>query len=273
MRGSLGEKIGEGAMADTHAWAPGKVLKLFKVGVPRWVGEHESRMTRAAFAAGAPAPEVFDEVSLDGRFGMVLPRLDGPTLLQRLIARATTSQEAGEIIARLFLSIHATAPPPEVASLHEWIDAASRLSDGKLPEHVTRGVHVLIDRLPPANGLCHADLHPGNVIMTAEGPRIIDWTSAVRAPAALDLGRCHLTFTELVDVPEGVDPAEPRALEAAVQAEYARLAGISPAALTAAMAPYFPILRAFALIEHTTGPERRARLIQQIEAAIHSAET
>ena len=33
MRGSLGEKIGEGAIADVHAWAPGQVVKLFKAGV------------------------------------------------------------------------------------------------------------------------------------------------------------------------------------------------------------------------------------------------
>ena len=30
MRGSLGEKIGEGASAEVHAWAPGQVVKLFK---------------------------------------------------------------------------------------------------------------------------------------------------------------------------------------------------------------------------------------------------
>ena len=32
MRGSLGEKIGEGVFADVHAWAPGQVVKLFKSG-------------------------------------------------------------------------------------------------------------------------------------------------------------------------------------------------------------------------------------------------
>jgi hypothetical protein len=66
MRGSLGEKIGEGAFADVHAWAPGQVVKLFKAGVPRRVSWHEARMARAVFAAGAPAPEVFGEVTLEG---------------------------------------------------------------------------------------------------------------------------------------------------------------------------------------------------------------
>ena len=124
MRGSLGEKIAEGAFADVHAWAPGQVVKLFKAGVPRRVSRHEARMTRPVFAAGAPAPEVFDEVTLEG-----------------------------------------------------------------------------------------ADLHPGNVIMTADGPRIVDWTGAVRAPAAFDLGCCHIAMTELA--PEVADdPRRPRAVNA-----------------------------------------------------------
>jgi hypothetical protein len=53
MRGSLGEKIGEGAFSDVHAWAPGQVVKLFKSGVPRRLGRHEARVTRAVLASGS----------------------------------------------------------------------------------------------------------------------------------------------------------------------------------------------------------------------------
>ena len=81
--------------------------------------------------------------------------------------------------------------------------------------------------------------------MTADGPRLIDWGGAVRAPAAFDLACCHVLLSELV--PESVDdPERPRAVNAAMQSEYARLAGMSPAALTAAMEPYLPIVRVFA---------------------------
>src|SRR6185369_7296093 len=90
MQGSLGEKIGEGAMADVHAWAPGQVLKLFKVGIPGRIAWYEAHMTRAVFAAGGPAPEVLDEVKVEGRRGIVLPRLDGPTLLRLLQTDAIT---------------------------------------------------------------------------------------------------------------------------------------------------------------------------------------
>ncbi|HEY0376693.1 MAG TPA: hypothetical protein VGC87_07030, partial [Pyrinomonadaceae bacterium] len=80
MWGSLGEKIGEGAYSDVHAWAPGQVLKLFKAGFSQRASWWEARMTRAALAAGAPVPAVFEEVTLEGRFGIALQRLDGPTL-------------------------------------------------------------------------------------------------------------------------------------------------------------------------------------------------
>ena len=65
-------------------------------------------MTRAAFAVGLPAPEVFDEITLDGRFRIVLSRFDGPTLLQLLQTGAVTHDQAGAILATLSLSVHKT---------------------------------------------------------------------------------------------------------------------------------------------------------------------
>jgi Ser/Thr protein kinase RdoA (MazF antagonist) len=266
MRGSLGEKIGEGAFADVHAWAPGQVLKLFKAGVRQRTSSHEARMIRAVFTAGIPAPEVHGEVTLEGRFGIVLTRLDGPTLLHLSRTGAMTPQQVGTILATLAVTVHKTPPPPQVLSLREWMDHSLRRSSGMLPEPVAAGVLTLIERLPLGEGLCHCDLHPGNVIMTADGPRLVDWISTVRAPAALDLGVCHIQLSELV--PELVDdPERPRAYNAAMQSEYARLVGMSPVALTAAMKPYLPIACVLALLGGAFSAQRE-RLIQRVEAAL-----
>ena len=269
MRGSPGEKFGEGTTADIHAWAPGQVLKLFKAGVSPRFCRHEARMTRAAFAAGVPAPEVIDEVTVEGRVGFVMPRFEGPTLVELLLTHAVTYEQFGAIVATLYRSVHEAHPPAEAASLRDWIDAASRSSRSGLPKDIATGVLALIDRLPPGDGLCHADLHGGNVIMTADGPKIIDWACALRAPAVVDIGRAHVTLSELIA--EGTDPELAHAINAAIQSEYARLSGISPAELTARMEPYLPILRALVLLQQRPAtPAQRERLIGRIAAALLS---
>jgi tRNA A-37 threonylcarbamoyl transferase component Bud32 len=209
MQGSLGEKIGEGAHSEAYAWAPGQVIKLFKHGTPRRMPWFEVRMLRAVLAAGVPVPEVFGELTLDGRFGIVLQRLDGPTLLQLTRTGAVTFEQAGAIVAALAMSIHKTPPPPVVLSLREYMEGSLQLDDGKIPKHVARDILALIDRLPPGDGLCHTDLSPGNVIMTAEGPKLVDWAGAKRGPAFLELGFLHVVLSELA--PEIADnPERPR---------------------------------------------------------------
>jgi Phosphotransferase enzyme family len=85
--------------------------------------------------------------------------------------------------------------------LRDLMNGSSLLSGGAVPRHIATGILALIERLPPSDGLCHGDLHPYNVIMTADGPRIIDWSVAVRAPAALDLARCHVMLSEVAVQP------------------------------------------------------------------------
>ena len=265
MRGFPGEKIGQGESADIHAWAPGQVVKLFKPGGER-LSRLEARMTRAAFAAGLPAPQVFDEITVEGRVGIVLSRFDGPTLLQLLQTGAVTRDRAAAILATLALSVHKTPPTPDVISQRDLLRALVESPGNLLPRHLAQGVLALLERLPPEDGLCHGDLHVNNVIMTAEGPRLIDWTWTRRVGTALDLAHGHVVLCELI--PEGIDPQPPRALDAAVQSEYARLAGISPAALTAAMEPYLPIVRTFFLLVWRGTPALRERLTQSLEGTL-----
>lgn len=267
----LGDKIGEGVFSDIHAYGPGQVVKLLKARFPAGYGRHEARMTRAVFAAGGPAPEVLDEVMLEGRHGMVLPRLDGPTLLSQSRKGAVTPQASGAMLASAFLSVHRTPPPPELYPISVWAAGSVRRAGDLLPEALASNLLALIARLEQGEGplssagLCHGDLHPDNIILTAEGPRIIDWSNAVRAPAAFDLAHCQVLHCELV--PQIVpDPERPRATHLALQAEYGRLVGLAPEALTAATAPWLPVARALALISGGW-PAQREALLRSLEGS------
>ena len=150
--------------------------------------------------------------------------------------------------------------------MRECMEARLDHDDGKLPKHIATEILALIDRLPPGDGLCHTDLSPGNVIMTSEGPKLVDWAGAMCGPAVLELGFLHVVLSELA--PEIADnPERPRATNATAQTEYARLTGISPAELTAAMEPYLPIVRTFIVMGNVV-PSLRERLIQRIEAGL-----
>src|SRR5262249_361845 len=216
MQGSLGEKIGEGAFSEVYAWAPGQVVKLFKPGVSRWMPLQEVRMIRAVRAAGVPVPEFFGELTLDGRFGVVMERLDGPTLSQLSRTGAVTFEQGGAIVAALAMSLHKTSSPQDVLSMREHMERELRYDDGKVPKHIAADILALIDRLPPGDGLCHCDLSPGNVIMTADGPKLVDWSFALPGPAPLALGFFPSTLShlapEIVDNPErppATNPAAP----------------------------------------------------------------
>lgn len=270
MPGAIGEKIGEGAMADIHAWAPGQVVKLFKPRVSRRLAWHEAQVTDAVFSAGGPAPQVFGTVIEDGRFGIVLPRFDGPTLLELTRSGAMSFDQAGAILASVCLAVHKTPPPPGVPFLRDFIRTMVRSSDGTLPAPISGGILPLIDRLQPGDGLCHVDPHPGNVIMTAQGPRLVDWTWAVRAPAAFDLGCCHIMLS--VFAPVLVDnPKRPRAVNDAMQSEYARLAGLSHEALTAARKSCLPLVYVFYLLIKAFPAERERWLIERVEEALRDS--
>jgi hypothetical protein len=76
--------------------------------------------------------------------------------------------------------------------------------------------------------------------MTSDGPRLIDWTFSIRAPAALDHGFTHISLTEFaLDVAD--NPQRPLAVTRPAQSEYARLSGGPVAALMQAMETWLPI--------------------------------
>jgi Ser/Thr protein kinase RdoA (MazF antagonist) len=271
MRGSLGEKIGEGAAAEVFAWAPGQVVKLFRPATSRRLAWHEIQMTHTAFAAGAPSAEMLGVVTLNGRLGMVLQRFEGPTLVHLLRSGAVTRLRGGAILAELALTVHKLPVPPDVVSLRDWMDAWLRSAGALLPAHINEGVRATIEKLssvqnPKEAGLCHGDLHPGNVIMTEAGPRLVDWSGSIRAPAVYDLAISHVLLTEYsTEIAD--DPERPRALDAALQPEYARLAGMPAATLAAEIEPYFSFIRVLIVLGGTV-PALRDRLLDRVEAAL-----
>lgn len=112
--------------------------------------EAEARVMELALAHGYPVPRVL-EISTDG---LVLERIDGPTMGDDLRRRPWRFNHAVHVLARLHERLHRIA-----------FDGAT---------------------------LIHFDLHPDNVLMSAAGPVVIDWTNARGGDADSDVAMTWL---------------------------------------------------------------------------------
>lgn len=167
----VGAKIAEGRDSEIFDHGPGKVLRVARDGRSL---VHEAEVMRYARDHGYPAPAVYDA----GEGFLVMDRIEGPTMLDCGIKRPWRLAEFGRMLASLHEQLHAIEAPPGV------------------PDAALSGSRLL-----------HRDLHPLNVLITAAGPVVIDWSNAARGDPAYDVADTWVLFAT-AEVPGGrVDKA------------------------------------------------------------------
>jgi tRNA A-37 threonylcarbamoyl transferase component Bud32 len=125
--------IASGRASEIVDLGDGRVLRRFKGG-----GDpaREATIMEHARRYGFPVPRIFEVQE----HGLVLERVDGPTMLADLRRRPWRSLRHARTLAELH------------APLHEIPFDGERL--------------------------LHLDLHPDNVLLSTRGPVVIDWTNA-----------------------------------------------------------------------------------------------
>lgn len=155
-----GALIGRGRDCDVFEAGPGRVLRRNRDGRST---EAEAMTMRHCAAHGYPVPEVFDADGTD----IVMQRLDGPTMLGEMSARPWTMRAKARVLA----------------------DLVDRIGRVPLPDH------ELPAAIEGGDVLAHLDLHPDNVVLTAGGPMVIDWSNAAVGTAGLDAANTWLTLS------------------------------------------------------------------------------
>lgn len=171
------EKLGEGRSAELYAWGQHHVAKLFRATFSRSAVVAEFERARIAHALGIPCarPEALIEVG--ARTGIVFERCVGPTLLDLLRLHPERAARHAEVLFELQQAVHACpAPaglPPVKQRLAHKIAHARDVTDATKARALDR-LHALEN----GTALCHGDFHPGNVLVSASGPRLLDWSDA-----------------------------------------------------------------------------------------------
>ncbi|HTT58415.1 MAG TPA: phosphotransferase [Acidimicrobiales bacterium] len=149
-----GKLIAEGRDSNIYEFGHGKVLRRSRNGRSQ---ANEAKIMQHVRARGFPTPEVFS-VSDDG-LDMVMARVEGRTMIDALSVQPWKMRHFARELSRLHVSLHRLDAP-------EWLPAAPGGS---------------------GDSLLHMDLHPLNVMLSNEGPVVLDWANASRGNPLVDV--------------------------------------------------------------------------------------
>ena len=189
--GPRGRLLGAGREAEIFAWGADQVVKVLRDPDAGSRLEWEAAAMRAARRAGVEVPVVYELTVVDGRPGLVMARVDGEDLLTALARRPWTFGRSVRALGRLQARLHDAIAPPELPTLRETLDRRIRVVPHLSPRLRGYALGLLAD-LPDGDRICHGDFHPGNVIVDASGPSLIDWTNATAGDPTADLARTVL---------------------------------------------------------------------------------
>ena len=184
------ELLGAGREAEVFAWDDGRVLRLARDPSDSGMIEREVIALGAAHGAGANVPGVYERVTVDGRPGVVLDRVDGIDLLDWLAARPWAVRSVGRALGAEHAALHRVQAPPGLPELRE--ELRHRLGSSLVPDDVRARTFERLDALPDGDRLLHGDFHPANLLRTADGCVVIDWTNGMSGDPAADVARTIL---------------------------------------------------------------------------------
>lgn len=159
---SEGAPVAEGRDSQMFDAGPGRLLRRARSG--RSI-EFEAQVMSYVREHGFPVPKIF-EVRAGGS-EIVMERVDGPTMADAMLKRPWTLAAHARTLADLHDRLHAI-PAPRFVGFRS---------------------------MGGGDRLLHLDLHPLNVIMSARGPVVIDWTNAAAGDPLLDVAVTSVLLT------------------------------------------------------------------------------
>ncbi|WP_326788083.1 phosphotransferase [Streptomyces sp. NBC_00151] len=170
-----GRLLGSGRSADVYEMDEAWVLRRDRAG---WGdATAEAAVMQHVRSHGYPVPGVRAATGGD----LVMERLSGPTMLEAFGQGLLSAQEAGLTLARLLRKLHVVP---------------ARLS------------------ADPAVRVLHLDLHPDNVMLTPDGPKVIDWSNAEEGAPGLDWAMSAVILAQVAVGGEAIGGVAEETLEA-----------------------------------------------------------
>lgn len=190
---TVGAMVAVGSRSTVHEWGHDAVIKVPRTDACAVWLRYEAAYSTAVRQAGAPVPEFLGFVDHEGRTASVYRRARGVVMWDAIVGQPGSATVHGRRLAELQASLRSLVPPITLPSITDRARCKVRAA----APTVGLDPDVVLAELPPTarTVVCHGDLHPGNVVLTADGPALVDWFDAGRGDPLADIARSTLLMS------------------------------------------------------------------------------
>lgn len=183
--------LGQGNTAEIYKIDDTRIIKLFRDSFPENMVNREYQMNVSIQDKFDFVPKTYRMVQYQNRYGIEYEYIHGNDLMKELL-QVKKTQLVGKELARLHAMMHSQSGNLAISvreKLEMDIHIMTDLSKSEKEKVLNR-----LAGLPDGNQICHMDFHPGNVIRTKNGLKVIDWMTACSGCALADVARTCLLF-------------------------------------------------------------------------------
>ncbi len=190
------KKITQGRTAEIYEHGTDAILKLYVSGFPSQAIQEEWEVSCIAHERGLPVPKALEQLSLNGRSGIVFERADGITLLEQIIRDPAQADDYARKLAALHWEMHQWRAEDMLRPQQDlW--RGHIMQAAELEEEEKRKIIRYMDRLPGGDRICHGDFHPANVLM-GQKDWILDWMTGTSGHPAGDVARTAILLQHAI---------------------------------------------------------------------------
>lgn len=181
--------VAQGVSAELFALDDGRIAKLFRPAVSDDMIAREAAMSVFAGDAALPVAPALWQGVIDGRRAILYPYVTGDVLINRVRRKPVQAGTLLDSMGKLQASIH-DVRAADARPLKQVLE--TDILYGPAPLAAQRVMVDYLHRLPDGDALLHGDFHLGNIMTTAQGLVVIDWSKATSGHRAADVVRSEM---------------------------------------------------------------------------------
>lgn len=191
--------IAQGGQAEIYELGEDKVIRVLR---DKEDGKHlklEMAIMKSLKAKGKLVPEVYDYLEIEGRPSIIMERLKGTTMIDKMRKNPFQIFRNAELLAKLHIDVTDSAEGLGMISINHraaYLIPKAELLEPEVKEFVLK---ILVE-LPEGNDICHGDFHPGNIIIANGQYYIIDWSGATSGRKISDIAHTYLLLRNTPEI-------------------------------------------------------------------------